>query len=239
MILNYPHNPTAITVDEGFFLEVVALAKRFSVAVVHDFAYGETCFDGYKAPSFLSVKGAKDVGVEFTTLSKPYNMAGWRVGFCAGNKDIIEALYTVKGYYDYGIFQAIQIASIIALREGNKYVEEQAEQYAKRRDLVCEWLDRIGWQTEKPRASMFVWTRVPEEHLRGMSTLDYTLDLMENAEVAVAPGRAFGENGEGYLRIALVENEQRLRQAMRQIDRFVKSKPKRRSPRTSSVTGPL
>jgi len=239
MILNYPHNPTAITVDEGFFPEVVALAKRFGVAVVHDFAYGETCFDGYKAPSFLSVKGAKDVGVEFTTLSKPYNMAGWRVGFCAGNKDIIEALYTVKGYYDYGIFQAIQIASIIALREGNKYVEEQAEQYAKRRDLVCEWLERIGWQSEKPRASMFVWTRVPEEHLRGMSTLDYTLDLMENAEVAVAPGRAFGENGEGYLRIALVENEQRLRQAMRQIDRFVKSKPKRRSGRTSSVTGPL
>jgi alanine-synthesizing transaminase len=228
MVLNYPHNPTAITVDPGFFEEVVSLAKKFNVMVIHDFAYGETCFDGYKAPSFLSVKGAKDVGVEFTTLSKPYNMAGWRVGFCAGNKQIVDALHTVKGYYDYGIFQAIQIASIIAMRNGNKYVREQAKKYESRRDLVCEWLEKIGWNVEKPRASMFVWTRVPDEHLRGMSTLDYTMDLMENAEVAVAPGRAFGENGEGYLRIALVENEQRLRQAMKQIERFVKGKPKAR-----------
>jgi len=235
MILNYPHNPTAITVDPGFFEEVVVLAKKFHVAVIHDFAYGETCFDGYQAPSFLAVKGAKDVGVEFTTLSKPYNMAGWRVGFCAGNRTIIESLKTIKGYYDYGIFQAIQIASIIALRNGNKYVKEQAVKYATRRDLVCEWLEKIGWEVEKPRASMFVWTRVPEQHLRGMSTLDYCMDLMENAEVSVAPGRAFGENGENYLRIAIVENEQRLRQAMRQIDRFVQSKPKRRK-RTSKKT---
>ena len=229
MILNFPHNPTAMTVDEGFFEEVVKLAKRFGVAVMHDFAYGETCFDGYKAPSFLSVKGAKDVGVEFTTMSKQYNMAGWRVGFCAGNKEIVDALYTVKGYYDYGIFQAIQIASIIAIRNGEKIIKQQAKVYSERRDLVCEWLENIGWEVDKPRASMFVWTRVPDEHLRGMSTLDYTMDLMENAEVAVAPGRAFGENGEGFLRIALVENEQRLRQAMKQINRFVQAKPKRRS----------
>ena len=228
MILNYPHNPTAITVDEGFFEEVVSLAKKFQVAVIHDFAYGETCFDGYQAPSFLSAKGAKDVGVEFTTLSKPYNMAGWRVGFCAGNKNVVQALQTVKGYYDYGAFQAIQIASIIALRHGNKYVKEQAQKYADRRDVVCDWLDRIGWHVDIPRASMFVWTRVADEHLRGMSTLDYCLELMEQAEVAVAPGRAFGENGEGYLRIALVENEQRLRQAMHQIQRFVQAKPKTR-----------
>jgi len=229
MILNYPHNPTAMTVEEGFFEEVVRLARRFQVTVMHDFAYGETCFNGYKAPSFLSVKGAKDVGVEFTTLSKPYNMAGWRVGFCAGNKDIVGSLGTIKGYYDYGIFQAIQIASIIAIRHGEKFVEEQADKYAQRRDVVCEWLDKIGWQVDIPRASMFVWTRVADEHLRGMSTLDYAMDLMEKAEVAVAPGRAFGENGEGYLRIALVENEQRLRQAMRQIHRFVQAKPSRRT----------
>jgi len=237
MILNYPHNPTAITVEPEFFNEVVALARRFGVAVIHDFAYGETCFDGYQAPSFLSAKGAKDVGVEFTTLSKPYNMAGFRIGFCAGNREVVQALATIKGYYDYGIFQAIQIAAIIALRHGEKFVEEQAARYAARRDLVCEWLDKIGWQTERPRGSMFVWTRVAEEHLRGMSTLDYAMELMEKAEVSVSPGRAFGENGEGFLRIALVENEQRLRQAMRQIHRFVQAKPKRSSPsRTKAAT---
>ena len=227
IVLNFPHNPTAMTVEPGFFEEVVALAKRFGVAVIHDFAYGETCFDKYQAPSFLSAKGAKDVGVEFTTLSKAYNMAGWRVGFCAGNPKIIEALQTIKGYYDYGNFQAVQIASIIALRHGKKHVKDQAHKYADRRDVVCAGLEKMGWQVEIPRASMFVWTRVPDEHLRGMSTLDYAIDLLENAEVNVAPGRAFGENGEGCLRIALVENEQRLRQAMKQIDRFVRSKPKR------------
>jgi alanine-synthesizing transaminase len=235
MILNYPHNPTAMTVEPGFFEEVVNLARRFGVIVIHDFAYGETCFDGYEAPSFLSVKGAKEVGVEFTTLSKQYNMAGWRVGFCAGNRHIVNALATIKGYYDYGIFQAIQIASIIAIRHGAKHAKQQAQKYAERRDVVCEWLEKIGWEVDKPRASMFVWTRVADEHLRGMSTLDYTMDLMEKAEVAVAPGRAFGENGEGYLRIALVENEQRLRQAMRQIHRFVQAKPKRRVRATQQI----
>jgi len=228
MILNYPHNPTAMTVDPGFFEEVVRLAKRFGVIVFQDFAYGETTFDGYEAPSLLGVRGAKEVGVEFTTLSKQYNMAGWRVGFCAGNKQIIEALGTVKGYYDYGIFQAIQIASIMAIRHGDKTAKAQAGVYAKRRDVVCDYLDEIGWEVERPRGTMFVWPRVPEEHLRGMSTLDYAMELMEKAEVAVAPGRAFGENGEGYLRIALVENEQRLRQAMRQISRFVQGKPRQR-----------
>jgi alanine-synthesizing transaminase len=228
VVLNYPHNPTAMTVDEGFFDEVVALANKYKFAVIHDMAYGETCFDGYKAPSFLSAKGAKDVGVEFTTMSKPYNMAGWRVGFCAGNAKIIEALHTIKGYYDYGNFQAVQIAAIIALRNGDKSVAEQALKYQSRRDVVCQWLDKIGWQTETPRASMFVWTKVLDEHLRGMSTLDYAIDMLEHAEVNVAPGRAFGENGEGYLRIAIVENEQRLRQGMKQIQRFVQSKSKRR-----------
>ena len=228
MILNYPHNPTALTVDEGFFEEVVRLAKRFEVAVFHDYAYGETCFDGYEAPSFLAARSAKGVGVEFTTLSKAYNMAGWRIGFCAGNKAIIEALQTVKGYYDYGIFQPIQIAGIIAMRHCEKNLREQAAIYAARRDVVCDHLERMGWSVERPRGSMFVWARVADEHLRGMGTLDYAMELIEKAEVAVAPGRAFGENGEGYLRIALVENEQRLKQAMRQIQRFVQAKPSKR-----------
>jgi len=222
LILNYPHNPTAMTVDEGFFEPVVELAKKFGVAVINDFAYGETCFDGYNAPSFLSVKGAKDIGVEFITMSKPYNMAGFRIGFVAGNKDMIDYLATIKGYYDYGIFQAIQIAGIIALRHCNEEIVAQNQRYQSRRDVVCEGLRRIGWEVEKPRATMFVWTRVPEEHSKGKGTIDYAMDLMENAAVAIAPGRAFGERGEGYMRIALVENEQRLRQAIRNISRFVR-----------------
>ena len=229
LILNFPHNPTAMTVEEGFFETVVDVAKRFGIAVIHDFAYGETCFDGYKAPSFLSVKGAKDVGVEFITMSKPYNMAGFRVGFAAGNKDMLDYLATIKGYYDYGIFQAVQIASIIALRECDEEIIAQNERYRSRRDVVCEGLAKIGWDVQKPRAGMFVWSRVPQEHLKGKGSIDYAIDLMEHAEVAIAPGRAFGENGEGYMRIALVENEQRLRQAIRNISRFVQQKPIRKT----------
>ncbi len=229
LILNYPHNPTAMTVDEGFFETVVDVAKRFGVAVIHDFAYGETCFDGYKAPSFLSVKGAKDIGVEFITMSKPYNMAGFRVGFIAGNKQMIEYLATIKGYYDYGIFQAIQIASIIALRHCDEHIEAQNKIYQTRRDIVVDGLRKIGWQLESPRASMFVWAKVPKEHSKGKGSIDYAMDLMEHAEVAVAPGRAFGENGEDYVRLALVENELRLKQAIRNISRFVQQKPIRKS----------
>jgi alanine-synthesizing transaminase len=222
LILNYPHNPTAMTVDEGFFEPVVELANRFGIAVINDFAYGETCFDGYKAPSFLSVKGAKDVGVEFTTMSKPYNMAGFRIGFVAGNKDMIDYLATIKGYYDYGIFQAIQIAGIIALRHCEQDMVEQNKKYQSRRDVVCDGLRRIGWEVEKPRATMFVWAKVPKEHSQGKGSIDYAMDLMEHAEVSIAPGRAFGEGGENYMRIALVENEQRLRQAIRNIGRYVR-----------------
>ncbi len=229
LILNYPHNPTAMTVDEGFFEPVVQLAKRLGIAVVHDFAYGENCFDGYKAPSMLSVKGAKDIGVEFTTTSKPYNMAGFRVGFVAGNKDMIGYLATIKSYYDYGIFQAIQIAAIIAMRHCEEDIIAQNLKYQSRRDVVCDGLRRIGWQVEKPRASMFVWARVPEEHSKGKGSIDFAMELMEHAEVAIAPGRAFGENGEHYMRIALVENEQRLRQAIRNISRFVQQKPIRKA----------
>jgi len=229
LILNYPHNPTAMTVDEGFFEPVVELANRFGIAVINDFAYGETCFDGYKAPSLLSVKGAKDIGVEFTTLSKPYNMAGFRVGFVAGNKDMINYLATIKSYYDYGIFQAIQIAGIIAMRHCEEDMMAQNRVYQSRRDVVCEALGRIGWEVEKPRATMFVWAKVPKEHSKGKGSIDFAMDLMEHAEVAIAPGRAFGEHGEDYMRIALVENEQRLRQAIRNISRFVQERPIRKA----------
>lgn len=236
MILNYPHNPTAMTVDPGFFEAVVDLAKRMNVFVVHDFAYGETVFDDYKAPSFLSAPGAKDIGIEFTTLSKPYNMAGWRIGFAAGNSTVIDALARVKGYYDYGIFQAVQIAGIIAMRGCKEFVTDQAKIYQKRRDVLCDWLDKLGWEHERPRGSMFVWTKVAPEHLAGRGTLDFALALMEGAEVAVAPGAAFGDLGEGYLRIALVENELRIKQALRQINLFVQGKPITR--RRRKTTGP-
>jgi len=225
LILNYPHNPTSLVVEDvRFFEEVVAMAKRFGFLVIHDFAYGETCFDGYRAPSFLEAKGAKDVGVEFTTMSKPYNMAGWRIGFCAGNAEMLGALAKVKGYYDYGIFQAIQIASIVALRHCDADVLHQARVYQKRRDVLVEGLHRIGWtEVESPKAGMFVWAKVPDKVLASRGTIDFAVDLMEKANVAVSPGRAFGPNGEGFLRLALVENEQRLTQAVRQIGRALKA----------------
>ena len=234
IVLNYPHNPTAMTVDPAFFEAVVDLAKRMKVFVVHDFAYGETVFDGYQAPSLLSAPGAKDVGVEFTTLSKPYNMAGWRVGFAAGNAQMVESLAKVKGYYDYGIFQAVQIAAIIAMRECEDFIAQQAAVYQQRRDVLCDGLNKLGWEHERPRGSMFVWTKVAAEHLAGRGTIDFALDMMEWAEVAVAPGAAFGDLGENYLRIALVENELRTKQALRQIKLWLEGKPiSRRRRRTT------
>ncbi len=221
LILNYPHNPTAMTVDDGFFEPIVKLAKKFNFCVIHDFAYGDTCFDGYKAPSFLQVKGAKDVGVEFSTLSKPYNMAGFRIGFGAGNALMLDALATIKGYYDYGIFQPLQICSILALRDCDEFILGQNAKYQSRRNVVCKYLKELGWEFQLPRASMFVWTKVPTEHLKGKGSIDYAMDLMENANVSISPGRAFGENGEDHMRIALVENEKRLMQAMKNIKRYV------------------
>jgi alanine-synthesizing transaminase len=223
LILNFPHNPTTTVVEPDFFVDVVKLAKRFGFMVIHDFAYGDVCFDGYRAPSFLSVPGAKEVGVETTTMSKGYNMAGWRIGFCAGNAEMIRALATIKGYYDYGIFQPIQIAAIMALRHGEDLVERQAGEYQRRRDVLVDGLQRIGWSVEKPRASMFVWARYPEEWRVQLGSIDFAMKLLEEAEVAVSPGRGFGEAGEGYLRLALVENEHRLRQAVRQIGRCLRS----------------
>ncbi len=218
VMLNYPHNPTAHTVEIGFFEEIVKLANRFGFYVIQDFAYGLTTFDGYRAPSFLQVPGAKEVGVESLTMSKGYNMAGWRIGFVAGNPDMIKLLAAIKGYYDYGVFQAIQIATVIALRHCETDMRAQAEVYERRRDLVCEGLTRAGWQIEKPRATMFVWAQIPEPY-RAMGSIEFAMQCLKKAEVAVSPGRGFGEDGEGYLRIGLVENEERLRQAVRQIRR--------------------
>jgi alanine-synthesizing transaminase len=225
LVLNYPHNPTATVVDSAFFDEIVALARTYRFFVIHDFAYGDLGFDDYQPPSFLSVKGAKGVGCEFTTMSKGYNMAGWRVGFAAGNPDMLAALKAIKGYYDYGIFQAVQVASIVALRHGEEGRLAQVAEYQRRRDALVRGLKRIGWDVELPRAGMFVWTAIPEPWRSQMGSIDFAMKLLEAANVVVSPGRGFGETGEGYLRLALVENEQRLQQAVRQIGRCLRSTP--------------
>ena len=219
LVINYPHNPSAVTVEQPFFEEVVKLAKRYGFMVISDFAYSDVGFDGYQPPSFLAAKGARDVGVEFTTMSKGYNMAGWRVGFCCGNREMIRGLGVIKGYYDYGMFQAIQIASIVALRHTEAAVEAQAREYQSRRNVLVDGLRRIGWKIEPPRAGMFVWAEIPEPWRSEMSTMDFGMMLLDKGDVAASPGSGFGPAGEGFLRLALVENENRLRQAVRQIDR--------------------
>jgi len=219
LIINYPHNPSGVTVEQAFFDEIVQLARRYGLMVISDFAYADIAFDGYQPPSFLASRGAIDVGVEFTTMSKGYNMAGWRVGFCCGNPEMIRALGVIKGYYDYGMFQAIQIAAIVALRHTEANVESQARLYQKRRDVLVDGLRRIGWQVDPPRAGMFAWARIPEIWRNRMSTMDFAMFLLEQGDVAVSPGSGFGPAGEGFLRLALVENDNRLRQAVRQIGR--------------------
>jgi len=221
VIVNFPHNPTTTCVEQDFYTELVKLARKYEFMVVSDFAYADICFDGYTAPSFLATPGASEVGVEFTTMSKGYSMAGWRIGFCAGNSEMVRALGTIKGYYDYGIFQAAQIAAIIAMRHCDAAIESVAAEYEKRRDALCSSLERIGWAVDSPRASMFVWTKIPEPW-SDMGSIDFALKLLDEAGVAVSPGRGFGPEGEGHLRLAIVENEQRLRQAVRQIDRCLK-----------------
>jgi alanine-synthesizing transaminase len=217
LIVNYPHNPSSAVIDQAFYDELVGLAKKYGFMVLSDFAYADVAFDGYRPPSFLASPGAVDVGVEFTTMSKGYNMAGWRVGFCSGNAEMIKALGTIKGYYDYGMFQAIQIAAILALRKTDTAVEEQSQIYQSRRDTLCEGLTRIGWDITPPRAGMFLWAPIPEPWKSRMSTMDFAMMLLERGNVAVSPGSGFGPAGEGYLRMSLVENESRLRQAVRQI----------------------
>jgi alanine-synthesizing transaminase len=223
LVMNFPHNPSATVVERPFFEEVVSLAKKYKFLVIHDFAYGDIGFDGYEPPSFLSVPGAKEVGCEFTTMSKGYNMAGWRVGFASGNREAMRALKTVKGYYDYGLFQAVQIAAIVAIRHGEEARRAQVVEYQRRRDVLVDGLRRLGWQVESPLAGMFVWAAVPEPWKSQMGSIDFAMKLLQEGEVVVSPGRGFGEMGEGFLRLALVENEHRLRQAVRNIGRCLKT----------------
>lgn len=217
LIINYPHNPTTVVVEGlDFFKKVVDFAKENNVIVIHDLAYADLCFDGYKAPSFLQVPGAKDVGVEFFSLSKSYSMAGWRVGFCVGNKDVVGALIKIKSYLDYGMFQSVQIASIVALRGPQECVSEFVKVYKSRRNELIRGLHRAGWEVESPKATMFVWAKIPEP-FRKMGSLEFAKYLINEGSVAVSPGIGFGEGGDEYVRFALVENEQRIRQAAKGI----------------------
>ncbi|QID34183.1 aminotransferase class I/II-fold pyridoxal phosphate-dependent enzyme [Pampinifervens florentissimum] len=217
IVLSFPHNPTTLCVSLDFFREVVGLAKREEVWLIHDFAYADLGFDGYEPPSILQVEGAKEVAVELYSMSKGFSMAGWRVAFLVGNEVLIKNLAHLKSYLDYGVFTPIQVASIIALDSPYEIVEKNREVYRKRRDVLVEGLNRIGWQVDKPKGSMFLWARIPS--WVGMNSLDFSLFLLREAKVAVSPGIGFGEYGEGYVRFALVENEHRIRQAVRGIKR--------------------
>ena len=216
LIINFPHNPTTEVVDLEFFKKVVDFAREHNMLVVHDLAYADIVFDGYKAPSILQVPGAKDMCVEFFTLSKSYNMPGWRVGFAVGNKKLIAALSRLKSYMDYGMFQPIQIAAISALNGPQDCVKDICETYKKRRDVLIDSFNKAGWPIEKPMATMFVWARIPEE-FRKMGSLEFSKFLLKEAKVAVSAGIGFGEYGDEYVRIALIENEQRTRQAAKGI----------------------
>jgi len=214
LIISFPHNPTGQVVDLDFFKKIVAFCKEHEIILVHDLAYADLCFDGYKAPSLLQVKGAKDIGVELFSLSKSYNMPGWRVGFVCGNREIVQALTRLKSYLDYGIFQPIQIAAIIALNEDQSCVQQIVETYRKRRDTLCRGLNRIGWPVQPPKGTMFVWAKIPEKFSR-LNSVEFAKMLIQEAKVAVSPGLGFGEYGEGWVRFALVENNHRINQAIR------------------------
>jgi len=220
LTISFPNNPTTQVVSLDFFKRIYELAKEYGLIVVHDFAYAELCFDGYKAPSFLQVKGAKKVGVEFYSLSKSYNMPGWRIGFMVGNPKIIAALKKVKSYMDYGIFQPIQIAAISALNGPQECVGQINEKYRSRRDRLCEGLSRAGWHIEKPKGTMFVWGKIPEQFQK-IGSLEFSKLLIKKAGVAASPGIGFGNHGEGFIRFALVENEQRIMQAVRGIRKLI------------------
>ena len=221
LVINFPHNPTTAVVDLEFFKKIVAFAKEHNVIVIHDLAYADIVFDGYRAPSFLQVPEAKDVGVEFYTLSKSYNMPGWRVGFCVGNREVVGALAKIKSYLDYGIFQPVQIASTVALNGPQDCVKEVVQRYQSRRNVLVNGLNRIGWPVSLPRATMFVWARIPGAY-RHMGSLEFSKLLLADAKVAVSPGIGFGEGGDEFVRFALVENEHRTRQAIRGIRKTLK-----------------
>jgi alanine-synthesizing transaminase len=225
LILSFPHNPTTRVVDRAFFERIVDFAHEHQLMVLHDFAYAEVCFDGYQAPSILEVPGGREVAIEFVSLSKSHSMAGWRVGFAAGNAEMVHALGRIKSYLDYGIPQPIQIGAIVALRGPQDCVAEGADEYRERRDVLIDGLGQDGpgvWKIEKPLATMFVWAPIPEP-FRGLGSLEFAKRLLREAKVAVAPGIGFGESGEGYVRFALVENRHRTRQAVRGIRRFLRT----------------
>lgn len=220
LVLSYPHNPTTEVVDLAFFEKIVDYAKEHDMIIIHDFAYADLVFDDYKAPSFLQAKGAKDVGVEFFSLSKSYSMPGWRVGFCVGNKEIIAALRRIKSYLDYGIFQPIQIASIIALNGPQDCVREIRDTYRERRDVLISGLSRAGWEIKPPKGTMFVWAKIPEQYLH-MGSVEFSKFLIREAQVAVSPGIGFGEYGDEFVRFALIENNMRINQAIRGIRKII------------------
>jgi alanine-synthesizing transaminase len=221
LIMNFPHNPTTQVVDGlDFFRKVVDFAKENNIIVLHDLAYADLVFDDYKAPSFLQVPGAKDVGVEFFSLTKSYSMAGWRVGFCVGNKELVGALIKIKSYLDYGMFQPIQIASVIALRGPQECVEDMCRVYERRRNVLVKGLRQAGWIIEPPKATMFAWAEIPDK-FKKMGSLEFCKLLIKEAGVAVSPGIGFGEGGDNYVRFALVENEHRIRQATKGIKRVL------------------
>jgi alanine-synthesizing transaminase len=220
LIISYPHNPTTAVVNRAFFEKLVEFCKEHNIMVLHDFAYADLVFDGYRPPSFLQIPDAKEIGVEIFSLSKSYSMAGWRVGFCVGNPDLIAALRRLKSYLDYGIFQPIQIASIIALNGPHDCVHEIVETYQKRRDVLVDGLNRNGWSIEKPKGTMFVWAKIPEQYLK-MGSIEFSKMLIKTAKVAVSPGIGFGEYGDDYVRFALVENPHRIKQAIRGIKKIL------------------
>ncbi len=216
LIISYPHNPTTAVVERAFFEKIVDFAREHKIMVIHDFAYADLVFDGYSPPSFLQIPGAKEIGVEMFSLSKSYSMPGWRVGFCVGNREMVAALRRIKSYLDYGMFQPIQIAAIIALNGPDGCVKEIAETYRQRRDALVDGLNRIGWSMDKPKGTMFVWARIPEPYQK-MGSVEFSKMLIQKAKVAVSPGRGFGEYGDGFVRFALVENPHRIGQAVRGI----------------------
>ncbi len=216
LVLNFPGNPTTQCVELEFFEKVVAIAKEHQIWVIHDLAYADIVFDGYKPPSIMEVPGAKEVAVEFFTLSKSYNMPGWRVGFMVGNPTLVAALARIKSYLDYGTFTPIQVAAITALEGPQECVKEISDMYCRRRDVLCEGLCAIGWSVEKPKATMFVWAPIPEQY-KEMGSLEFSKKLLKEAKVAVSPGVGFGEYGDDHVRFGLIENEHRTRQALRGI----------------------
>jgi alanine-synthesizing transaminase len=220
LVLSFPHNPTTVCVERDFFEEAVALARARGWLIIHDFAYADLVFDGYRAPSIFEVKGAKDVAVEMFSMSKSYSMAGWRVGFCVGNRQVIAALTRLKSYLDYGIFQPVQIAAIIALRDCQKEVPEIVEVYRRRRDALIRGLKTAGWDVPAPQGTMFVWARIPER-FAPLGSLEFAKRMIKDAGVAISPGIGFGAAGDPYVRFALVENEQRIAQAARGIKIFL------------------